>query len=169
MRGARVADRISPNFFNARGGDAHLEQVHKRSVTPSILIPWPRGTGGRGKSLAVKVITIKTVLSLSLSLVKEERKEGGKRGGAILDFTRSESARHNVCIRAGKLPLASKLERRHRPRCRSPSGRVLHSIKLGRNQGWDQPGASAPRHISFVNSLFAPGVTRIIFLPPLSL
>lgn len=53
--------------------------------------------------------------------------------------------------------------------CRFPSGRVLHSIKLGRNQGWDQPAASASlrRHISFVNSLFAPGVTRIISLPPL--
>lgn len=46
---------------------------------------------------------------------------------------------------------------------------MLHSIKLGRNQGWDQPAASASLrlHISFVNSLFAPGVTRIIFLPPL--
>lgn len=49
-----------------------------------------------------------------------------------------------------------------------PNGRALHSIKLARNQGWDQPTALAlvRRHISFVNSLFARGVTRIIFLLP---
>lgn len=69
-----------------------------------------------------------------------------------------------MLIKFCRLSLPTERSRRRR----FPSGRVLHSIKLAGNQDWDRPAAPASVrwHISFVNSLFARGVTRIIFRRP---